>query len=155
MIKDKDYLTPEKFGELEKELEELKTVRRKAVAERLEFAKSMGDLSENAEYHAARDEQADIEERISQLEMILKGAEIISTPKGSKVEVGSQVSVRRVDGGEEREFAVVGSEEADIKKGKISYQSPLGEAMLGKKAGDKITTQTPAGEITYLILKIK
>lgn len=153
MIKDGGYLTQEKFEELQKELEELKTTRRKAVAERLDFAKSMGDLSENAEYHSARDEQADIEERIAQVETILKSATIVTETHSSKVEVGSRLTVKKA-GGDEREFTIVGSEEADIKKGKISYQSPLGEALLGKKAGEKVITQTPAGEVTYTILKI-
>ncbi|MEK7504670.1 MAG: transcription elongation factor GreA [Patescibacteria group bacterium] len=153
MNKDKDYLSQGKFEELTKELEELKTTRRKAVAERLEFAKSMGDLSENAEYHSARDEQADIEERISQLEIVLKSATILTERHGSQVEVGSKLTVKR-SGGSNQEFTLVGSEEADIKKGKISYQSPLGEALLGKKAGETVKASTPNGEISYTILSI-
>ncbi len=154
MNKDKDYLSKEKFTELEKELEDLKTTKRKAVAERLDFAKSMGDLSENAEYHAARDEQAEIETRIAQVEIILKSATIVTEHHSVKVEVGSTILVKKDGAREELQLTIVGSEEADIKKGKISYQSPLGEALLGKKAGDTVAVSTPKGDISYEIVKI-
>lgn len=154
MSKDKDYLSKEKFAELGKELEDLKTTKRRAVAERLDFAKSMGDLSENAEYHAARDEQAEIETRITQIETILKSATILTEHHSVKVEVGSSIIVKKQDDDENMQFMIVGSEEADIKKGKISYQSPLGEALLGKKAGDTVAVSTPKGEISYQIVKI-
>lgn len=156
MNKDREYLTKEKQVELIAELEELKTVRRRAVAERLEFAKSMGDLTENAEYHAAREEQAEIEGRIAQLESILKTSTIVTSHHSSRVEIGSRLLVQR-EGGEHGAltFTVVGSEEADVKKGKISYQSPLGEALLGKAPGETVAVSTPSGEVRYTIQKIE
>ncbi len=151
---DKNYLSKEKYEELAAELEGLKINRRKEVAERLEAAKALGDLSENAEYHAARDEQAEIEDRISQLENILKSTEIISGHHSNKVELGSTVVVKQSGGGTEQAYMLVGSEEADVVAGKISYQSPLGAALLGKKRGDQVMVTTPKGPIAYDIIKI-
>ncbi len=150
----KEYLSQEKYDELGAELQELKTVARKEVAEHLEYAKSLGDLSENAEYHEARDKQADIEDRIKQIETILKNALIIKTHKTGAVTVGSVVSVTRA-GQKEETFSIVGSEEADRAMGKISHQSPLGAALLGKKKGDKVIISTPKGELTYQLTDVK
>ncbi len=150
----KEYLSQEKYDALLKELEQLKTVDRREVAAQLEFAKSLGDLSENAEYHEARDRQADIEDRIAKLEEILKHAEIIGGGSHSQVEIGSKVTVKK-SGGKEEEFALVGSEEADITAGKISYQSPLGSALMGKKKGDTVVVSTPKGDVNYTISAIK
>lgn len=154
MAEEKQYLTKEKFAELEKELEHLKTVRRKEVAQDLEYAKSLGDLSENAEYHEARDLQANIEDRIGKLEMLLKSAEIVSTHKTDKVNVGSIVTIEKKDG-TKKKYTIVGSEEADISVGKLSVTSPLGESLLGKKKGEKFTFSTPQGKTDYSVTNIE
>ena len=116
----KEYLTKEKFEELKKELEELTTVRRKQVAENLEYAKELGDLSENAEYHEAREEQAMIEDRIAKLEEILKSAEIMAMHHTEAVNVGSTAVLEKTGNGTPLKFKIVGSEEADISQGRLS-----------------------------------
>jgi transcription elongation factor GreA len=148
-----EYLTPEKKTELEAELNQLKTVRRKEIADALEYSKSLGDLSENAEYHQAREDQANCEDRIAHLEQILKNAVIMDKHHSGVVEVGTTVTVAK-KGGEERQFMLVGSEEADSFAGKISNESPLGSALLGKKKGDDVTFDTPKGKATYTIKSI-
>ncbi|MCX6712304.1 MAG: transcription elongation factor GreA [Candidatus Vogelbacteria bacterium] len=148
------YLSQEKFEELKRELVQLKTETRKEIAESLEYAKSLGDLSENAEYHEARDKQADVEDRIAELEETLKSAQIISAHSASVVEVGTTVSTKRDDGRKE-DFAIVGPEESDLLAGKISHESPLGSSLLGHKKGDTIKVTTPRGEISYKIVEIK
>ena len=149
------YLSQEKHDELNDELNHLKMVERKHIAEQLEYAKSLGDLSENAEYHEARDKQADIESRISEIEQILKSAIIISgvTPKG-KVSIGSTVVVKK-DGGSESKYIIVGSEEANTLEGKVSHHSPLGLALLDKKKGEEVEVTTPRGKVKYSIIDIK
>lgn len=147
------YLSQEKFKELEEELNNLKTVERKNIAKHLDYAKSLGDLSENAEYHEARDKQADIEDRIKQIEMILKNAVIVSKNKSSKVEVGSTVVIKKT-GGTETTYEIVGSEEADMASGKISHQSPLGSALMGHDKGDKVEVDTPKGSVSYEIISV-
>lgn len=149
-----EYLSQEKHKELEAELHNLKTVERKKIAEHLDYAKSLGDLSENAEYHEARDKQADIEDRISKLESILKNAVIVSKHSHSVVEVGSTIVVQKA-GGDKVEYSIVGSEEANMLAGKISHQSPIGSALLGHKKGDSVTVQTPKGEVEYKIVDVK
>lgn len=141
--------------ELENELNQLKTVRRKEIADALEYAKSLGDLSENAEYHQAREDQANCEDRIAHLEQILKNA-VVMTEKAnaSRVEVGATVVVAKKGDKEEREFTLVGSEEADSFTGKISNESPLGKALLGKSKGDTVIVETPKGDMTYTIKSI-
>ncbi len=151
-MKDKEYLTKEKFDEFTKELAELKGKKRKEIAESLEYAKSLGDLSENAEYHEARDAQATIEDRISRLEDLLKNAQIVSSNTGDAVAVGSKVTVEK--DGKEFIYNIVGSEEADVSANKISMKSPFGQAILGKKKGEKFTFTAPSGEITYKVVKI-
>jgi len=149
------YLTSEKFEELKKELDHLKTVRRKEVAESLEYARSLGDLSENAEYQEARDMQAAIEERISYLEQVIKEAKIVAhDKKGDVVGLGSVVTIVKDKEKQERVYTIVGSEEANIHDHKISYLSPLGEALMGKAKSDAFTFETPAGKQTYKILKV-
>lgn len=149
------YLTSEKFEELKKELEHLKTVRRKEVAESLEYARSLGDLSENAEYQEARDMQAAIEERISHLEQVIKEAKIVAhDKKGDVVGLGSVVTIVKDKDKNERTYTIVGSEEANIHEHKLSYLSPLGEALMGKGKGDSFTFETPSGKQTYKILKV-
>jgi len=150
------YLTSEKFEELKKELEHLKTVRRKEVAESLEYARSLGDLSENAEYQEARDMQAAIEERISHLEQVIKEAKIVAhDKKGDVVGLGSEVSIQKEKEKQERVYTIVGSEEANIYEHKLSYLSPLGEALMGKSKGDTFSFETPSGKQSYKILKVK
>ncbi|MCX6714027.1 MAG: transcription elongation factor GreA [Candidatus Vogelbacteria bacterium] len=148
------YLSIEKFDELRDELNYLKTIERKKNAESLEYAKSLGDLSENAEYHEAREHQADVEDRIVELENILKNSEIVSSHHSSQVEVGVTVITKR-DGRDNEQFMLVGAEEADMSVGKISYESPIGSALLGHKKGDMVAVSTPKGEIKYTIVDIK
>lgn len=149
-----EYLTKEKKLELENELKTLTTVRRKEIAEALEYAKSLGDLSENAEYHQAREDQGAAEERISHLEQILKNAVVMEKHHAEHVEVGSTVIVMKKGTKDEKTFTLVGSEEADSLNGKISNESPLGLALLGKKAGDSVKVETPKGEVEYSVKKL-
>lgn len=150
-----EYLTQEKYNEFVKELDFLKKVRRKEVAESLEYAKSLGDLSENAEYHEARDIQATIEDRIVHLESVLKTAKIISSHSTDAVAVGSVVTVKKEGSGEEKVYTMVGAEESDILNSKISVSSPFGRAIMGAKKGGVFTFLAPAGPITYKIINIK
>ncbi|MFW6210003.1 MAG: transcription elongation factor GreA [Patescibacteria group bacterium] len=150
------FLTPEKFEELKQELDHLKTVRRKEVAESLEYARSLGDLSENAEYQEARDLQAAIEERIGYLEKTIKEAKIVSHDKHTDVVgLGSVVTIQKSKEKETREYTIVGSEEANIHDRKLSYLSPLGEALMGKKKGDEFDFDTPVGKQKYKVLKVQ
>ncbi len=149
------FLTQEKFEELKKELDNLKTTRRKEVAESLEYARSLGDISENAEYQEARDMQSAIEERIQYLEKVVKDAKIVAhTQKGDVVGLGSQVTIQKSGEKETRTYTIVGSEEANIHEHKLSYLSPLGEALMGKTKGDDFTFETPGGKQAYSILKV-
>ncbi len=152
---DKEYLTKEKYVELEKELHELEKVKRKEIAERLEYARSLGDLSENAEYHDARSEQAEVESRIEKIYEVLKHAEIVTHHKSDIVIVGSVVTTAKVGSKDETTYTVVGSEEVDPDTNKISHQSPLGSSMIGKKVGDKFHFKTPKGSVEYKITGIK
>lgn len=149
-----EYLTSEKKTELENELNQLKTVRRKEIADALEYAKSLGDLSENAEYHQAREDQANCEDRITHLETVLKNAVIADTHSKGVVGIGTKVVIVKKGGKDEREFTLVGSEEADSFTGKISNESPLGQALLGKTKGDSVSVTAPNGETTYTIKSI-
>ena len=149
------FLTKEKFEELKKELEHLKTVRRKEVAESLEYARSLGDLSENAEYQEARDMQAAIEERITHLETVIKEAKIVSHDKSDVVGLGSEVCIQKAGEKSDICYTIVGTEEANIHDKKLSYLSPLGEALMGKSKGEEIEFQTPAGKQKYKVLKVK
>lgn len=156
MSNDTQYLTKEKYDELQKELNQLKTDRRKEVAEHLEYAKKLGDLSENAEYHQAREEQAEVEDRITRLENLLKNAVMSGTGGSDVVTVGTTLRVTK-DGDNHKSYlyTIVGSEEADTAHGKISNMSPLGVALLGRKKGDKVSISTPKGKATYTIETIK
>ncbi len=155
MTDQKEYLTKEKLEELKVELDHLKKVKRREVADMLEYAKSMGDLSENAEYQEAREKQAEVEERVSKLENILKNAVIMHAHHGGAISIGSTVVVKRQGDKETKTYQVVGSEEADILKGKISNNSPIGVAIMGKKKGDKFDINTPKGKVSYEIVEIK
>lgn len=148
-----EYLTKEKFDEFTKELAELKNVKRKEVAENLEYAKSLGDLSENAEYHEARDVQAVVEDRIMKLEQLLKHAKIVSATSGGLISIGSVVTVEK--DGKKIEYSIVGSEESNIAEGKISMKSPFGQAIIGKKKGEKFSFKAPSGEVTYTVVDVK
>ena len=150
-----EYLTKEKFKELEKELENLKTVKRKEIAEALEYAKSLGDFSENQEYQEARDSQAILEDRINRLEMILKSAKIISAQSTHTVSVGSVVMLEKAADKSRKSYSMVGSEEVDAAKGKISVSSPLGIAAMGKSKGETFSFQSPSGMMSYKIVDIK
>lgn len=147
-------LTREKFDELVKELDYLKTTRRTEIAESLEYARSLGDLSENAEYQEARELQAATEERIRKLEDIIKRAKIVSHKKTDAVDFGSVVCVKK-ESGDQHEYTIVGSEEADMRERKISHVSPLGAAMMGKKKGEEFTFETPNGKQKFTIVSIK
>lgn len=149
----KEYLSKEKHLMLGQELEHLKNVTRREVAEQLEYAKSLGDLSENAEYHEARERQADTEDRIKEIEAILKNCVIISGKQGSIVGIGSKVTVQR-EGGQSEDYLIVGSEEADVINHKITHESPLGNALMDKKAGDQVSVSTPRGKINYKIVTV-
>ena len=150
-----EYLTLEKKTLLEEELKNLMFVRRKEIADALEYAKSLGDLSENAEYHQAREDQANCEDRITHIEQILKNAIIMEDNHATGVvSVGSTVTITKKGSKEEKTFALVGSEEADSISGKISNESPLGEALLGKKKGDKVMVHAPKGDVEYTIVAI-
>lgn len=149
------YLTKEKLSEFKKELEYLRTEKRKEVAENLEYAKKLGDLSENAEYHEARQEQAEVEDRINHLENLLKTAVILDEQHGDVVSVGSTVKVKKEGETEVRIYKIVGSEEADMAHGKVSNLSPLGSALLGKKKGEKFSFTTPKGNVTYTLISIE
>lgn len=153
MQSDTEFISKEKSQALEAELERLKTVERRAVAEHLEFATSLGDLSENAEYHEAKQEQADLEDRIKKIESILRNAIVVGKHKGTAIEVGCVVSVRR-DRGAVTAYTLVGAEEANLAEGKLSYRSPLGAALVGKAKGDTVTVQTPRGEVHYTIVDV-
>lgn len=151
-----ELMSQEKFEELTKELDELRTTRRKEVAEQLEYARSLGDLSENAEYQEAREMQAAVEERIGKLEQILKNAKITKGAKSDNVGMGSVVTVEPlVKGAEKHTYTIVGAEEANIIEGKVSYHSPLGAALMGKKKGDEFSFHTPKGTQKYKILKVE
>ncbi len=153
-MNEKEYLTQEKFDEFKKELAELKNVRRKEVAENLEYSKALGDLAENAEYHEARDMQATIEDRIAKLEELLKSAVIVKEHENTgAVNIGSTVTVEK--DGKSLTYTIVGSEEAEVSTNKISVRSPFGQAILGKKKGDKFSFTAPNGELTYIVVDVK
>ncbi len=154
--KDKKYLTANRLEEVKKELEELKGEKRKDIARRIEDAKNLGDLSENAEYAEAREEQAFNEGKIKELENLIRNAEVIkeNNSRKSVVKVGDSVEVKDSKGNKHT-FTIVGSNEADPLNDKISNESPLGKSFLGKNKGDKISTNTPLGEARYKIIKIR
>jgi len=154
MTENTKYLTTEKFKELEKELVELKTTKRKEVAANLEYARSLGDLSENAEYQEAREIQATTEDRIANIENILKTAEIVSDQRGDIVSMGSTVSLEKQSDRSTQKWKIVGSEEVNTTDGKISNHSPLGSMLIGKKKGDMVSVTTPKGEVSYKILSV-
>ena len=156
MAEKKTLLTYAGLKALEEELENLKVVRRKEVAVKIKEAREQGDLSENAEYDAAKDEQRDIEARIEEIEKILKNAEVVSSKDvdANAINIGSTVRIKDLSSGEEMQYKIVGSTEANSLAGKISNESPLGKALIGKKVGDKVEVEAQAGIIEYEVLKI-
>ena len=142
---------------LEDELQDLKVTKRKEIAEKLKEARAQGDLSENAEYDAAKDEQAQIEARIEEIEALLKNVEVVveSEADANKVNIGCKVKVQDMTYDEELEFQIVGSTEANSLKGKISNESPVGKALLGHEVGEVVSIETPDGDEQYKILGIE
>ena len=149
-----DYITEEKREALLAELKRLKGPERKEILENLEYAKSLGDLSENAEYHQAREEQGKLEERIIKIEKILQSSHIVKGGGGELIEIGSRVVVQKKGSQEQKNYVIVGSEEADMAKGKISNRSPIGLALFGKKKGDSVSFKTPNGLVDYKIISV-
>lgn len=157
MQEKKNILTYEGLKKYEDELQELKVVRRQEVAQKIKEAREQGDLSENAEYDAAKDEQRDIEARIEELEKILKNAEVVDEDEVDldKINIGCMVKILDVEFNEELEYKIVGSTEANSLKGKISNESPVGKALMGRKVGDTVEVDTQAGVIAYKVLEIQ
>mgnify|MGYP000261266995 CR=1 FL=1 len=152
----KNILTYEGLRKYEDELHDLKVIKRKEVAQKIKEAREQGDLSENAEYDAAKDEQRDIEARIEEIEKILKNAEVVVEDEVDldKISVGCKVRVHDFEFDEDIELKLVGSTEANSLEGKISNESPVGKALIGKKVGDVVAVETQAGVIEYEVLKI-
>jgi transcription elongation factor GreA len=155
MSDDNNFLTQEKFDELSVELEQLKTVRRREIAEQLEYARSLGDLSENAEYQEARELQVATEERIRSIETMLAHAHIIEPKKGGAVSLGSTVTIQKQGEKEEHSYEIVGSAEANMQDRKISHLSPMGAALMGKKKGETFAFDTPKGSQNYKIVSVE
>ena len=153
----KNILTYEGLQKLEAELHDLKVVKRKEVSQKIKEAREQGDLSENAEYDAAKDEQRDIELRIEELEKLLKNAEVVVEEEIDleKINIGCKVKVYEIEEDEEMEFRIVGSTEANSLQNKISNESPVGQALLGKKVGDVVDVETQVGVIQYKVLEIQ
>lgn len=157
MAEKKNILTYAGLKQYEDELQNLKVVKRKEVAQKIKEAREQGDLSENAEYDAAKDEQRDIELRIEELEKLLKNAEVVVEDEIDldKINVGCKVKVYEMDFDEEMEFKIVGSTEANSLQNKISNESPVGKALMGKKIGDIVEVETQVGTIQYKVLEIQ
>ena len=157
MMAKKNILTSEGLKKLEDELEDLIVVKRKEVAQKIKEAREQGDLSENAEYDAAKDEQRDIEARIEEIEKILKNAEIVDEDEVDlgTINIGCQVKILDCEFDEELIYKIVGSTEANSLKGKISNESPVGKALMGKKVGDMVSVETQVGVVSYKVLDIQ
>ena len=157
MEEKKNILTYEGLRRYEDELHELKVVKRQEVAQKIKEAREQGDLSENAEYDAAKDEQRDIEARIEELEKLLKNAEVVVEDEIDldKINVGCKVKVKDLEYDEDMEFYIVGSTEANSLQNKISNESPVGQALIGKKVGDVVDVETQVGVIQYEVLEIQ
>ena len=153
----KKLLTYAGLKALEDELENLKVVKRREIAQKIKEAREQGDLSENAEYDAAKDEQRDIEARIDEIEKILKNAEVVVEEEVDldKISVGCRVKILDMEYDEELDYKIVGSTEANSLKGKISNESPVGRALLGAKVGEVVTVETQAGDLNYKVLEIQ
>ena len=155
-MSNKVYLTNEGFLEIEEELNHLKEVKRPEVIKALKDARALGDLSENADYDAARNEQAQVEGRIKELELLLEKAELIEKKATDKVGLGTVVTIKYIDDDDEvEEYCIVGSKEADPAKDKISNESPLAKGLMGHKAGEVCTVESPNGSYQVEIVEIK
>ena len=156
MAEKKNLMTYEGLKKLEDELQELKVVKRKEVGLKIKEAREQGDFSENAEYDAAKDEQRDIEARIEEIEKILKNAEVADddSAKNGTINLGCTVTLLDTEDDEELEFKIVGSTEAKSLENKISNESPLGKAIIGRKTGDELEVETPAGVVKYRVLNV-
>ncbi|MDR2547552.1 MAG: transcription elongation factor GreA [Lachnospiraceae bacterium] len=156
MEEKKSILTYKGLREKEDELQELKVVRRKQIAEKIKEAREQGDLTENAEYDAAKEEQREVESRIAELEKILKNAEVIVEDEVDleSINVGCKVKIRDIQLKEEVEYKIVGSAEADSLKGRISNESPVGKALIGCKVGETVAVETQVGILKYKVLEI-
>ncbi|KIL35360.1 transcription elongation factor GreA [Cohnella kolymensis] len=157
MANNEVILTQEGFDKLQSELEELKTTKRKEIAERLKVAISYGDLKENSEYHSAKNDQSFMETRIKILQNMIKNARVVKSQSldVTTVQVGSTVILHDIEFAENVEYTVVGPAEADVTSNKISYESPLGKVLLGKTKGKNISVNAPSGIIKYELLEIK
>src|SRR3989338_868437 len=149
-----DYITEEKRKMLLTELADLIGPQRKEILKSLEYAKSLGDLAENAEYHQIREDQGNLEARIAKVEQILKSSQVVSGGGGEVIEVGSNVVVQKEGNKEKISYIIVGSEEANMAEGKISNRSPFGEALFGKKKGQNVSFKTPGGVVNYKIINV-
>lgn len=147
-------ISPEGKAEAEAELEDLRENRRPVIVAAIKAAREEGDLSENAEYHAAKDEQGHLEARIRLLEDMLANAEVIEAPKGDRAQVGSKVGFRDTETGEEKEVTLVHRLEASMAEGKLSAESPVGRALLGASPGDTVTFETPSGSKKLEVLSV-
>ena len=156
-MNEKLLLTQEEYDKIVAEYDELVSVKRAEVAERIKEAISYGDISENAEYDSAKNEQAEREERIHQLEEMLRKAKIVQEEdvKGDKVNIGLKVTVKDIDTGDKEVFSIVGATESDPFNGKISTESSVGKALIGKKKGETVAIEVPDGIINYKIMKIE
>lgn len=150
-----NYITEEKRQALVDELKSLKTIKRKEILECLEAAKALGDLSENAEYHQAREDQGKAEDRINQIEYMLQSSVVVKKHQSSKVEIGTTVVVKKEGNKDTVTYSIVGAEEADMMHNKISNKSPLGEALFGKKKGEVVSINTPRGLVKYTLVDIQ
>ena len=157
MADKKHILTYAGLKKYEDELEDLKVNRRSEIAQKIKEAREQGDLSENAEYDAAKDEQRDIEARLEELEKLLKNAEVVVEDEVDldKINIGCRVKILDIEFNEELEYKIVGSTEANSLKGKISNESPVGKALMGGKVGDTVTVETQAGTFSYKVLEIQ
>ena len=155
-MEDKKILTKEGLKELEDELEYLKVEKRKELSAIIKEAREQGDLSENAEYDAARDEQAKVEARIEQIQLLLKDVEVHTEEDidDDKVNIGCKVKIRDMEYKEDATYRIVGSTEANSLKNKISNESPVGKALIGAKVGEEVTVETQMGEFVYRVLEI-
>lgn len=150
-----NYITEDKKQSLIDELKFLKTVKRKEILESLDAAKALGDLSENAEYHQAREDQGKTEDRINQIEYMLQSAVVVKKHHSTKVEIGTTAVVKKEGTKDSITYSIVGAEEADMAHNKISNKSPLGEALFGKKKGDVVSIKTPKGLVKYTLVDIQ
>ena len=154
---EKNIMTRAGLLKTEEELEYLKVYKRKEISQKLKEARAQGDLSENAEYDAAMDEQRDVEARIEELEKLLKNVEVVDSDEvdTNAISIGCKVRVHFVESGEDIEMTIVGSTEASSRQMKISNESPVGKALMGKKIGDEVQVETPAGTMTYRVAEIQ